>query len=217
MRATLCAGLLLALAACGSKGDATVDGVLLAQADGVVAAPEGPTVAADLNTIDAATVPAGAKIVRLALGREVLWSQVQALVAKVEAAGAKPVFLVGDWHEVKSLELEDEWPGGPAIKVYAYVDGKACIQPPEAIEAKCVQSGSKKYIERAYVRELVREQVKMFELTQVEIELPTTLRWADVVRTIDGSRTCCEGTTMRVRLKPAAAESAEAEPASEPK
>jgi hypothetical protein len=214
-RAILCAGLALALAACGAKGDATIEGVLLAQADGVEEAPEGPTIAADLTTIDAAKVPTGAKIVRLAIGREVLWTQVQALVAKVKATGATPVYLVGDWHHVKALNLEDEWPGGPAIKVISYVDGKACVQPPEAIEAKCVQSGTKKYIERAFLRELVREQVKMFEVTQVEIELPTTIRWADVVRTIDGSRTCCEGTRMRVRLKPPASAAAGAEPAPE--
>jgi hypothetical protein len=45
---------------CAAKGDATVDGVLLAQADGVEDPPEGPTLAVDEKTIDAAVVPAGA-------------------------------------------------------------------------------------------------------------------------------------------------------------
>jgi hypothetical protein len=197
--AVACAALAIG---CGSKGDATVDGVLLAQADGTEDAPDGATVAVDQKTIDGATIPAGAKVVRLGIGRKVLWSQVRALIGKVVAAGAQPVLLVGNWHHVKAMRLEDEWPGGRAIQVMAYVDGKACVQPPDAIQAKCVQSGTKQYIERAYLRELVREQVRMFEISQVEVELPSTLPWDDVVRTLDGVRTCCEGTKVLVRLKP---------------
>jgi hypothetical protein len=198
--AMLCA----ALAGCESKDDARVDGVLLAQADGIEEPPDGPTLAVDEQTIEAAEVPAGATIVRLAIGRKVLWSQVQALAKKVQAAGAKPIYLVGDRHRVKAMRIEDDWPGGQALQVLAFIDGKACVQPPGAIEAKCVQSGTKDYIDRAYLRELVREQVKYFELTQVEVDLPVTLHWADVVRAIDGARTCCRGTAMLVRLKPPA-------------
>jgi hypothetical protein len=194
---------LLAGTGCPAKGEAKVDGILLAQADGVREAPEGPTLAVDEKTIDAAVVPAGEKVVRLALGRKVLWNQVRALMDKVTAAGARPVLLVGNSHRVREMPLEDEWPGGPALQVMAYIDGKACVQPPGAIEAKCVQSGSKSYIERAFLRELVREQVKAFQIQQVEVELPTTLPWYDVVRTIDGARTCCRDTTMLVRFAPA--------------
>ena len=205
---------LVALAGgCESKDDAKVDGVLIPQADGFEEAPDAPTIAADVNTIDAATVPAGAKVVRLAIGRKVKWSQVQALIHKVEAAGARPVVLVGSWHHVKAMRIEDPWPSGPvqALKVMAYVDGKACVQPPDAIEAKCVQSGTKDYIERAYLRELVREQVRMFEMPRVEVELPQSLAWVDVVRTIDGARTCCQKTKVLVRLKSSSGASAESQ------
>ena len=193
----------LAGTGCPAKGEAKVDGILLAQADGVREAPEGPTLAVDETTIGAAVVPAGAKIVRLAIGRKVLWNQVRALMDKVTAAGARPVLLVGQSHRVREMPLEDQWPGGPALQVMAFIDGKACVQPPGAIEAKCVQSGSKSYIERAFLRELVREQVKAFQIQQVEVELPNTLPWYDVVRTIDGARTCCRDTKMLVRLLPA--------------
>ncbi len=204
LRIVLWAALAVPLAAaCESKEDAKVDGVLIPQADGVFEPPDGATLAVDDATIDAARVPAGARVVRLAIGRKVLWSQVQALLRKVEAAGAQPVLLAGSWHHVKAILLEDEWPGGRALQVMAYIDGKACVQPPGAIEAKCVQSGTKQYIERAYLRELVREQVRMFDIPQVEVEIPATLPWADVVRTIDGARTCCKGTTIRVHFKPA--------------
>jgi hypothetical protein len=210
MKRTLLAALALTAAAaigCGGKGDATVDGVLLAQADGLVDAPEGATLAVDEKTVASAVVPSGAKIVRLAVGRKVPWNQVQALMRKVEAAGARPVLLAGNRSHVKAINLDDPWPGGDrSIQVTAYIDGKACVQPPGAIEAKCVQSGTKDYIERAYVRELVREQVKMFSIEQVEVELPATLQWVDVVRTLDGARTCCKSldAQVRVRRKPQA-------------
>jgi hypothetical protein len=203
---------------CPAKGEAKVDGVLLAQADGVREAPEGPTLAVDEKTIDAAVVPAGATVVRLAIGRKVLWNQVRALMARVSATGARPVLLVGQSYRVREMPLEDEWPGGPALQVMAYIDGKACVQPPGAIEAKCVQSGTKQYIERAFLRELVREQVKAFQIEQVEVELPTTLPWYDVVRTIDGARTCCRQmkAKMRVRLAPAQVDQAGAVDAAAP-
>lgn len=204
------AALALASTGCPAKEDARVSGVLLAQADGTESAPDGPTIAVDEKTVAAAIektpIPSGAKLVRLAIGRKVPWNQVRALIQKVESAGARPVFLVGRSHHLESLRLEDAWLGGhAALQVFAYIDGKVCVQPPGAIDAKCVQSATKDYIERAYLRELVREQVRAFDIQQVEVELPSTLTWADVVRSIDGSRTCCSDTKILVRLKPASA------------
>lgn len=204
----------LAATACGSKGHAKVDGVLVPQADGVIDVPEGPTVAADVGTIDAAVVPSGAKVVKLAIGRKVPWSDVRALEGKVRAAGARPVFLAGAFHKVRAFALEDAWPGGEqSITVTSYVDGKACVLPPGAIEARCVQSGSKNQIDRAFLRELVREQVKLYDVKQIEVELAATLPWDDVVRTIDAARTCCFEIKTAVRFKPAATVSTELVPA----
>src|SRR5690606_14912293 len=163
-------------------------------------------------TLDEVEVP-DAPVVRLAIGRKVPWNKVQELMAAVEARGGRPVLLVGDFHKVKVFRLEDTWTGDePAIRVIAYVDGKACVQPPGAIEAKCVQSGDRSYIDRAFLRELVREQVKLYH-PRVEVELASTLNWADVVRTIDGSRTCCYETRVIVRLAPPSHGAADPTPA----
>jgi len=190
-----------AASGCRGKGHAEVEGVLIPQATGVVEAEEGVTLAVDVDTLDEVEVP-DAPVVRLAIGRKVPWNKVQELMAAVEARGGRPVLLVGDFHKVKAFRLEDTWTGDePAIRVIAYVDGKACVQPPGAIEAKCVQSGDRSYIDRAFLRELVREQVKLYH-PRVEVELASTLNWADVVRTIDGSRTCCYETRVIVRLAP---------------
>jgi hypothetical protein len=198
------AAVLLALAAvaCGQKGHAEVDGVLIPQADGVTDVPDGETLAVDVATIEAAVVPPKAPLVKLAIGRKVSWMQVRALADKVIAAGAKPVFLAGAFHKVKAFALEDEWPAGDrVITVTSYVDGKACVLPPGAIEARCVQSGSKNQIDRAFLRELIREQVKLFDVKRIEVELAQTLPWDDVVRTIDAARTCCFEIKTAVRLK----------------
>ena len=206
--------LLVLAAACGQKGHAKVDGVLVPQADGVTDVPDGETLAVDVGTIDAATVPAGAKVVKLAIGRKVPWMDVRALEAKVRAAGAEPVFLAGAFHKVRAFALEDAWPGGErSITVTSYVDGKACVLPPGAIEARCVQSGGKNQIDRAFLRELVREQVKLYDIKQIEVELAATLPWDDVVRTIDAARTCCFEIKTAVRFKPATTASTELVPA----
>ena len=201
--AALAAIAVAALPGCKMKGHAKVKGVLIPQADGNLPAPDGATLAVNTGTIDKAALPAGAKIVRLAIGRKVPWTSVESLMARVVKTGARPVLLVGDFDKVKAFRLNDEpWPGGDSIRVISYIDGKACVQPPGAIEAKCVQSTGKDHIERAYLRELVREQVKIYKIRQVEVEVAKTLGWADVVRTIDGARTCCYETVVKVRLKP---------------
>ena len=194
---------LLAAAGCKSKGHAEVDGILIPQADGTVDAPDGATMAVNGSTIDTAKVPDGSPVVRLAIAREVPWDRVAALVERVQAAGRTPLLLAGDDHKVKGFQLEDEAARGVdrAIRVIAYIDGKACVQPPGAIEAKCVQSPDGKYIDRAFLRELVREQVKVFDVKTVEVEVAGGLPWADVVRTIDGARTCCYETKVAVRIK----------------
>ena len=192
-----------ALGACKSKGHAEIDGILIPQADGTIDAPDGATMAVNASTIDTAKVPDGSPVVRLAIAREVPWDRVAALVERVKAAGRTPLLLAGDDHKVKGFRLEDEAARGVerAITVIAYVDGQACVQPPGAIEAKCVKSPDGKYIDRAFLRELVREQVKVFDVKTVEVEVASGLPWADVVRTIDGARTCCYETEVAVRLK----------------
>jgi hypothetical protein len=196
---------LLLLAACRAKGEATVDGVLLAQADGVE--PADPRADSVTLPVDAAGVGRVAvpreRQVRLAIGREVPWMKVQELLDRVKAAGSRAVILVGRAYHVQGFRIEDPpWPAGVegAIRVIVYADGKACVQPPGSPEAKCVQSVASAHVERAFVRELVREQVKLFNLPRVEVELPATLSWADVVRAIDGGRTCCFETKVSVHL-----------------
>lgn len=203
MRRRLAIAALVALAGCENKGHAEVDGILIPQADGVTDAQDGPTIAVNAGTIDTAKVPEGAKVVRLAIAREVPWDRVTALIERVRAAGRTPLLLAGDDHKVKAFRLEDDKARGVArvITVISYIDGKACVQPPGAIEAICVQSPDGNYIDSAFLREQVRRQVEAYGIQTVEVEVASGLPWADVVRTIDGARTCCDDTEISVRLK----------------
>ncbi len=191
------------LAACANKPEAEVDGVLLPQADGLVDAPDGATMAVNAQTIDSAPIPKGAGVVRLAIAREVPWDRVGALITRVKAAGRIPFLLAGHAHKVKGFQLEDDKAKGVdrIISVISYIDGKACVQPPGSIEAICVQSPDGLYIDPAFLREQVRQQVTTYDVKTVEVELASGLPWVDVVRTIDSVRTCCDDTSVAVRLK----------------
>ena len=55
-------------------------------------------------------------------------------------------------------------------------------------------------IDRAHTRRLVREAVMEYKLFDINVQVAPKQKWADVVRILDGARTCCRGTTMRVKL-----------------
>ncbi len=195
-------------AGCDSKGLAQIGDSLLAQAFDVIEPEPGPTVEVGAETPDrspsgesgAPTALPDGKVVRLAIDGKVPWSRVTEVIEWVQAEGKKPIVLVGNRHRVKAFRLYDKLEGEP-IELLAYVGGKACVKPRESIEAACVESAGGDHIEESYVREFVREAKKAYELSDVEVELPAELPWADVVRAIDGARTCCGSPPMRVAIK----------------
>jgi hypothetical protein len=180
-----------------AKGHAKVDGILLPQARGVADAPDGPTL--HIPGDDLTTLP-DAPIIRLAIARDVPWKTVLALMVRIEEAGKRPVLLVGKRLKVREFIISDELENSDSIALTATVDGKSCVSPPGVPEAKCVQPLDKDRIDRAHTRKLVREAMNVYHLTDVNVEVPPNLGWADVVRTIDSARTCCKGTEMRVKL-----------------
>ena len=63
-----------------------------------------------------------------------------------------------------------------------------------------MQGADKKHVQRAFVRETIRDAVKAYGITDVDVMVTPDLQWADVVKTIDGARTCCGDTDVRVKL-----------------
>ncbi len=203
MRRLAVSAALLAVAAagCKNKPDATYDGVPLPQARGVREAPEAPTlvVRPDATSPD---IPAGVAggMLRLAIHRHVQWKDVDALLKRVDAAGAQAVPLVGQrWH-LRAFSLSDDLETERSIAVTATLEGKTCVSPPGVAEAKCVQTIEKNHIDVAYTRELVREAVNEYKIYDVDLQVDPEMQWQDVVRAIDGVRTCCYDTPVRVKL-----------------
>jgi biopolymer transport protein ExbD len=203
MRGLTIGATLLAVAAagCKNKPDASYDGVPLPQARGVREAPDGPTLVVRPDATSP-EVPAGAAggILRLAIDRHVHWKDVDALLKKVEAAGAQAVPLVGQrWH-LRAFSLSDDLEAERSIAVTATLDGKTCVSPPDVPEAKCVQTIEKNHVDVAYTRELVREAVNEYKIYDVNLQVDPEMQWQDVVRAIDGARTCCYDVPVRVKL-----------------
>jgi hypothetical protein len=189
---------LLLLAACGKNPyEAEVEGVVLADADGVVMPDEGPVVKLTLAELEP-EVP-DVEVARLVIARDVTWARVVTTIEAFEAKGVRPVLLVGIRNSVRAIVLSEELEG-PSIHLTATPDGKFCVGPPTSVEAKCVQSADRKHIGRAFVRETIRDAVKAYDLHDVDVMVTDDLEWADVVRTVDGARTCCGQTEVRVKL-----------------
>ena len=186
----------VAASGCHGKGHAKVDGVLVPQARSGYDVPKGPTL--HIPGDDLSKLP-DAPIIKIAAERKVPWKQVKALIERIRAAGKQAVPLVGDRWRVRAFALSDETKG-PTIAVTATPDGKSCVSPPGVDEAKCVQTVGKDQIDRAYTRRLVREAVKAYQLYDADLEVQGDITWADVVRAIDGTRTCCMDTEVRVKL-----------------
>ena len=189
---------LVALTSCKAPKQAHVGEVMLPQATGVIKADEGETV--QVMPGQQVTIPS-APVVRLAVHRDVPWTNVVKLMHAIETDGNRPVLLVGDRMKIRAFVLSEEIDVEKAIQATATMDGKICVSPPHVAEALCSQRIDKAHISRAGTRELVRKAMKGYGLTDVELVAPPELGWADLIRAIDGARTCCKGTTMRVKLR----------------
>ena len=194
----------IALTSCKIERQARVEDIWVAQAAGLITPPKGKTLPIIRGTT-IETLP-DTPHVRLAIARDVEWSQVRALRKQILDAGKTPYFIVADDRKVGALALYEELQGD-AIDVFVSVGGKLCVAPPNSPEAKCVQRGDKLHVDRAFTRELVREAVGAYGLHDVLVKIPPDLGWGDVARAVDGARTCCllddrkDNDVIRVRLK----------------
>ncbi len=175
---------LLALAACDNHHETRVGAAVLPQCNQTTAAPRDvPTVVVTPGT----TPPMPAGPVALAIDVDVPWSQISELVRATPA----PVLLVGRYDKTRAFQLEDELAPGPALRVRASADGKFCVSPPGVDERYCLQSSDKRHISAAFVREILNKAVAEYAIEQATLVVEPGVLWADLVRTIDGTRTCC--------------------------
>jgi hypothetical protein len=178
-------------------GKARLAQVSGAQASGVQDIPDGPTV--ELLPRSAPPPLPDGPLLRVAIDREVPWHAVAVFLDTAARAGKQVVLLVGRRHKIAQFRLRDRLQGS-AIEAFVAAGGKTCIGPPRAREYKCVQPMEGTYVDEAFVRELVREAMRGYDLRDVRLAIPRSLPWADVVRAINGARTCCDKVEMRVEL-----------------
>jgi hypothetical protein len=185
---------------CRSRLVAIVDGVLLPECDSLIEPPSAPTIAVRAEPAvpdDQLPFPPGQ--VRLAIDREVPWARVEALLATLQERKIEPILLVGQTYRVRRFVLNDVLSGAPTFTITGDTKGKFCVQTAQLPQAYCVQ-GSGIHIHRAFVRETVREVVKKWEMKEVDVYVDPAMHWADVVRIVDGARTCCGTTEVLVKV-----------------
>ena len=176
----------------------------LADADGVVEPEPGPLLELGPRGDEPMpAIPPGAKIVQIAAARDLPYARVAELVQAVNAAGARPVLLVGSRGKVMALPHSiDAIEKSILVEATMDADGaKACMQPPEALERSCTRRSRSPHIDRAFVRELVRDAVKGYGLTHVHVRADAGMSWVDVVRTLDAARTCCKGVVVQISVE----------------
>lgn len=186
--------------ACDAPPLAKVGETFLAQAADTRELPKSTdAVQLELSKLDAQNPPAAAEI-HLAIAKDVPWRTVRTTIASLESAGKTVRLLSAQRRRIGEFVLYDSLEDRP-IEVVARVEGQACVRLPGVDEAKCVQRADAKHIDRAHLRQLVREAVRVSEIRDVDVFIPADLEWADVVRAVDAARTCCkEAQRPRVRL-----------------
>lgn len=176
------------LAGCSQELEARVGGAVLPQANGVMEATEGP-----MLVVKKGVMPALEKgVVRLAIDIHVPWSEVRAVLAQADAVGARPVVIVGQRAALRGFEIADAIDRERfALRLRTTGVGKFCVSPPGTREAYCVESADRRHVSSLYVREAVQKAVAEYSIMQAWVVPDEDARWGDIVRTIDGARTCC--------------------------
>ena len=193
--------LLWLVAGCKQELEAKVGAATLPQANGVVPAADART-APTVVVLPGKPVPAfRAGPVRLAVDLGVPWRELAAALAAADAAGARPSLLVGHRTTVHGFVIDDELEADRySLRLQTTGTGKFCLSPPGTREAYCVESADRRHVSSMYVREAIQKAVAEYNIMQARVVPDADARWGDIVRTIDGARTCCGARQFRVAI-----------------
>lgn len=180
-------------AGCSQELEARVGGAVLPQANGVTAARVDDRAGPLVVVTPGGAVPAlAAGPVRLAIDLRVPWTEMRAVLARADEVGARPVVLVGQRAARRGFEIADPIDRERfALRLRPTGTGKFCLSPPGTREAYCVESADRRHISALYVREAVQKAVLEYRIMQAWVVPDDDARWGDIVRTMDGARTCC--------------------------
>jgi biopolymer transport protein ExbD len=183
---------ILATAACGKNTlMAQIDGATLPECDDLVPAADGPTIVIWPDSHEELyTLPTG-PVVRIAADRAVSWRRVKQLAARLERQGSRPVLLVGRGvtNEIGAFVPTEPLHPGKHLVLDAGKDGEFFVG--DAEKGTRVKAFDHEHIAKSFIREAMPPIVKQSGVHDVEVRVDVHMNWADMVRAIDGARTCC--------------------------
>ncbi|MCE9572639.1 MAG: hypothetical protein K8W52_05740 [Deltaproteobacteria bacterium] len=187
-------------AACGNNYVTDIDGAWIPACDQTIVPEDGPTVVILPATHEEDVALPHAPAVRIAADGQVSWRRVKAVRDRLIAAGARPVLLVGGHGDIHALALEDKLHDGKHLHLAATNDGKFCLGHPDSDQLYCVKGSDEHNISAAFIREAMRKAIGEYKLYDVEVTVDPAMGWTNVVRALDGVRTCCYETAVRASL-----------------
>jgi hypothetical protein len=200
MRVALIA--VVGLAACGKNPLlAREGGQTLPECDQSVAAADGPTFAFGLrDREDQMALPKG-PVIRVAADRSVSWRRVKMVADRIKQQGSRPVFLcgVGVTDEVAAFEPTETLHPGEHLVFDAGAEGDFFVARGNDKGTE-VRAMDHEHIAKSFIRETMVPLVSESGIHDVEVRADPHMDWADLVRAVDGSRTCCGDTPMRASL-----------------
>jgi hypothetical protein len=202
MTATLAGGVTLA-GGCGQNHlMAQIDGVVLPECDESIPAEPGPmvTILPDAHE-DLYKLPTG-PVVRIAADRGVSWRRVRDVADRLRKQGSRPVLLVGRGitSEIRAFEPIEALQPSTHLVLDASRDGSFFVGPADTQKGTRVQAFDHQHIAKSFIRETLGPIVKERGLHDVEVRIDPHADWSDMVRAVDGARTCCPGVEMRATL-----------------
>jgi hypothetical protein len=196
---TVVPALAVLVAACGNNYVTEIDGAWLTSCDQVIEPDDGPTVVLLPSSHEEDFALPHAPVVRIAPDGQVSWRRVRGIRDRLVASGARPVLLVGAHGHISAISLVDKLGPGRHIQLGATNDGKFCIGSPVSDQLYCVKGMDEHNISSAFIRESIRKAVTEWQLHDVEVTVDPAMGFANVVRALDGVRTCCD-TPVRAAL-----------------
>ena len=200
MRVALIA--VVGLAACGKNPLlARVDGQTLPECDQSVAAADGPNFSFGLrDREDQMQLPKG-PVVRIAADRSVSWRRIKMVADRIRKQGSRPVYLcgVGVTDKVAAFEPTETLHPGKHLVFDAGNEGDFFVAKGDDKGTE-VHAMDHEHIAKSFIRETLGPLVSESGIHDVEVRADPHIEWADLVRAVDGSRTCCGETPMRASL-----------------
>ena len=129
------------------------------------------------------------------------WRRVKAVADRLQAQGSRAVYLcgMGVTDKVAAFVPTEQLQPGEHLVFDAGHEGDFFIARGNDKGTE-VKAFDHEHIAKSFIRETMGPLVAESHIHDVEVRADPHMDWADLVRAVDGSRTCCDGVSMRASL-----------------